>query len=562
MAKTPDLIILNEVISGQYSELTTPLSESEFFELFSISQVLKDIDLTWEQIELGNVGYGGDGGIDGFYCIINGELLCEDTDLSKFKGEVTFEINIVQSKKESGFTETTINKLISVTEDLLDISKDVSSLKSVYNNELLKSAELFQNALKQFLRRNPEIKFNYYYVTLGNDVHPNVERKSKKLKAKVLELFSGGVFNFSFVGSKRLLELSRQKPKTIYQLILSDSPISTISNAYVCLVKLSSYYQFITDSGSNYIKSMFEPNVRDYQGNVQVNQGIRDTLINPMGEDFWWLNNGITILSTKATLTGKTLTLESPMVVNGLQTSIEIFENFNQLSHDDDRSLLVRVIVPANIDSNERIIRATNSQTSIPIASLRATDNVHRDIEDFFKARGLFYDRRKNQYKNEGKPLDRIVSISFVAQAVMSVLLGRPDDARARPSTLLKNDEDYNLVFNPKYNPNTYLVSTKLLMRIEEYLRSSQLKLSRKDINNLKFYMTMFISWKLINKHNPEEKDLQQINLDEVTDDLLTTTFAEIQTIFLELGGDDTVAKGTDFVEAIKNKLRLETDKE
>ena len=74
--------------------------------------------------------------------------------------------------------------------------------------------------------------------------------------------------------------------------------------------------------------------------------------------------------------------------------------------------------------------------------------------------------------------------------------------------------------------------------------------------------MTMFISWKLINKHNPEEKDLQQINLDEVTDDLLTTTFAEIQTIFLELGGDDTVAKGTDFVEAIKNKLRLETDKE
>jgi len=82
----------------------------------------------------------------------------------------------------------------------------------------------------------------------------------------------------------------------------------------------------------------------------------------------------------------------------------------------DERSILVRVIVTEDAESRDRIIRATNSQTDIPSASLRATDKIHRDIEDFFATRGLFYDRRKNFYKNQGKPVRKIVSIGFLAQ--------------------------------------------------------------------------------------------------------------------------------------------------
>jgi len=55
----------------------------------------------------------------------------------------------------------------------------------------------------------------------------------------------------------------------------------------------------------------------------------------------------------------------------------------------DERSILVRVIVTEDAESRDRIIRATNSQTDIPSASLRATDKIHRDIEDFFATRGF-----------------------------------------------------------------------------------------------------------------------------------------------------------------------------
>jgi hypothetical protein len=112
----------------------------------------------------------------------------------------------------------------------------------------------------------------------------------------------------------------------------------------------------------------------------------------------------VTILCSSATHSGKILTIEDPQIVNGLQTSTEVYKNFSQKGAlADERNILVRVIVPTDGDSRDQIIKATNSQTTIPIASLRSTEKVNRDIEEYFRAHGLFYDRRKNLHKNEGR---------------------------------------------------------------------------------------------------------------------------------------------------------------
>ncbi len=44
--------------------------------------------------------------------------------------------------------------------------------------------------------------------------------------------------------------------------------------------------------------------------------------------DFWWLNNGVTILVTAATVVGRTIHLENIQIVNGLQTTETIFQFF------------------------------------------------------------------------------------------------------------------------------------------------------------------------------------------------------------------------------------------
>ena len=76
-------------------------------------------------------------------------------------------------------------------------------------------------------------------------------------------------------------------------------------------------------------------------------------------EDFWWLNNGVTILCSKATHSGKILTIENPEIVNGLQTSREL-HNFSCTPppEDDGRNILIRVIQPSSPESRDRIIKA------------------------------------------------------------------------------------------------------------------------------------------------------------------------------------------------------------
>lgn len=61
-------------------------------------------------------------------------------------------------------------------------------------------------------------------------------------------------------------------------------------------MKLKDYFDFITDDNDQIIKHIFEANVRDYQGKTSVNQEIKYTLEDGHPkEDFWWLNNGVTI---------------------------------------------------------------------------------------------------------------------------------------------------------------------------------------------------------------------------------------------------------------------------
>jgi CO/xanthine dehydrogenase FAD-binding subunit len=207
------------------------------------------------------------------------------------------------------------------------------------------------------------------------------------------------------------------------------------------------------------------------------------------------------------------LTIEDPQIVNGLQTSTEIWNHFrSNNTAEEKRNLLVRVIVPPAAESRDRIIRATNSQTQIPIASLRATEVIHRDIEEYLRPHGWFYDRRKNHYRNEGKPMERIVSIPHLAQAVMAIALQRPNDARARPSSLLKRNEDYDRVFNRTYPIPLYLNCAAMMKRVDQFVKSDAAGLDRKDQTNIRFYVAMDVGATLAGKPAPTPAEVAAIS--------------------------------------------------
>jgi len=431
--------ILAELFKQDFADNGVYSSEAQYFEFFSAKNILKNLELSDEEVENGVLGSGNDDGCDAIYTLFNGINITEDIlETISVGKESTIELIIVQAKRETSFSEDTIMKWKTTVSNLFEIGVNDAQYRTRYNEDVLNAFSLFRDLYVRLLRNTPKICISFYYTSFATEVHPNVRAQADELEDIVHKLYPNPKTEVSvqFWGAEELLHATQTQPEHKLSLPLAETPINVGTHRdFVALVNLAKYYHFIVTDNLELRKYIFEANVRDYQGHNAVNQDIQDTLLNSTGEEFWWLNNGITLVADEAILvTSKELVLTDPAVVNGLQTSNEIylyFQSHPERLNTEKRNVLVRIIVPESEDSRDRIILATNNQTNIPKSLLRANDPIHLQIELYLKGRGLYYDRRKNYYKNRGKKSTEIVSVSFLSQCMISLILHRPDYARA-----------------------------------------------------------------------------------------------------------------------------------
>lgn len=443
-------ILIKECVAQEYAEAASFENEAAYFEYFAAAQVLKDYDLSDEEIESGIIGAGNDGGCDAMYIFLNKNLILPDQiETIRISKESSVEVIIIQAKRENSFREDAIMKWKTVSDNLLQLSNSLEDFKTRYNEDVLELFRTFRDLHTKLIRNRVKLKFKFCYVSYAVECHPNVKQQAKELEMIVKRNYPSSMVYVDFIGADELFEKYNSLSETVVNLPLVEIPIGLGKNKdYVTLVSLAEYFKFITDENLGLRKRFFEANVRDYQGKNAVNSCIRDSLEDrDSEEDFWWLNNGITILASEAIMANnRELQLTNPEIVNGLQTSNEIYNYYSQnvaLLENEKRNILVRIIVPETEKVRDDIIFATNNQTNIPKSSLRVTDSIHLEIEMYFKSRGLYYDRRKNYYKNQGKKAKDIVGVSFLGQCLITLFLQKPDFARARPSTLLTDDETY-----------------------------------------------------------------------------------------------------------------------
>lgn len=548
--------LMKTCIHQEYEDTTNFSDESSYFEFFSSEQILKNNNLSDAEIESGIVDGGLDGGCDSIYVFLNGDLLTADqiNDLYASKGSV-LTLTIIQSKYTYSFKEAAIQNLKTVSENLLSISNDIDSFAGRYNESVRDGFRLFRDALTKLIRNQIKINIQYFYVTLASEIHPNVRQQADELKLKVKSLYPSSQVEFNFIGADELMALYYKDSDISINLSLADNPISLgQNNEYVALVNLGTYYQFITDESGKIRKGFFEANVRDYQGKNSVNNCIAESLAVIGIEDFWWLNNGITILAENISqITTRELTLKNPEIVNGLQTSTEIFNYFSENQdklNSENRNVLVRVIVPENETVRDNIIFATNNQTSIPKSSLRVTDTIHLQIEMYFKSRGLYYDRRKNYYKNQKKKSSDIVGVSFLAQCLISIILRKPDFARARPSTLLTDNETYSFLYEENQNLEAYYKAALLGKRVHHNLSMTG-TITPAERSDILFYLLYAITSKVTNKKEISFDDLASIDVFGMNESLIDSTKELIYAKYKELGGNGRVAKSSTFINDI-----------
>ncbi len=533
------------------------LPVSDAFEIYSIEQVLKDADLSDDEVRAGHFGGGDDGGIDGMFLFMNRILILDETPLPD--PALTVELVLLQAKNNNSFQEGTIEKLESFVRDLLDYSKPVSKLTHL-NSRVRDAIERFRTKYAQVMGSQHILKVSFHY-TSKSPTEPNhkVRTRVENLRRYVKSQLSDAEVSFDFWGCGRMLSAARAIPK--HDLVIEiRNHFSTNDGSVVCLVNLADFASFLKDEHGNLRTPILEPNVRDYQGKGNpVNADIRATLNETTAkEDFWWLNNGITILGEKCPIAGNKMTVFKPEIVNGLQTSHEVFAVFQaDQNRKDNRNILLRVIVAPERFSRNKIIKATNSQTAVNPVSLRATERIHFDIEDRLKLFGLFYDRRKGEYKRLEKPIAKIVSIRALAQAVMATLLQRPSDARARPQTLLNDSTTYDQIFNESYTRDMYAACVLLDRQVDDFLRQSSL--TRDEKRDIRYYLTMLMACELTESAKPDAAALAAV-LQECSKPIDTNLLSKHTNTALKaykkLGGTDKVAKGSELQKRLINAAK------
>jgi hypothetical protein len=538
-------------------------NKSEAFENVVNALLLEPYDLSVDEIDAGDTDGNGDGQIDALYILVNGTVMCDegdgdaDGDIPE-KGPLEIDIIIIQSKNTDSFAENPLKSIRTTVSDLVDLQRDYSTYLTQYSEVLQDKFALARKALLMSAGRAAKIRVQVFYATKGStdNIHATVAATAAALKTDLARLTATPNVEVTFVGAQTLIELSRV-PKTrkreleVQQVLSSDN-----GDSFACLITIDALVSFLSDEKGNLIRGLFDANVRDFLGKTEVNDAIRATL-ETLGEDenFWWLNNGITVVAASIDQKGKKLALNEPLLVNGLQTSNVLFGFMTDPDVDEttkerrrQQIVLMKLIVPPSEQIRDEIIKATNSQTHIPKPYLRGMDTVHRNIEDHLKSAGLFYERRKNQYKNLGKKRSTIVTLSEMAQALMAAFLFRSSDARGRPNSLLKLDDDYQSLFSEKYPLDSFKNVIVAKREIMDLLAKNYADDGSRFRNDIVYHVLCYISAKeFYNLTHAvsgwKSKVLAPVELNE--------DVASVVTMFRTAGGTDRVAKSPGFQKQI-----------
>jgi hypothetical protein len=431
MAKN-DVILIDGIIDQRIADRLPSGEKDEVFEFLVLEEALKDYDLSREELESGWTDGSGDGGIDGFYTLVNGHLLDDVEHFAWPRSDASIDVWLLICKHQSTFSQAPLDALLATIQELFDLSRDSDELAGTYSDDLLELRGLFHTAYRRLSISRPRVTFHIWYASRGdsNQIGESVKGRANQIETTIAGLFSSSSVEFHFTGAAELVALHRKSKKFSLDLPFIEY-LATGKNSYVLLVRLEDYWKFVSDENGQLRRYLFDSNVRDYLGPNQVNEDIALSLAGEAGPDFWWLNNGVTILATSATVPGKTIQLQDIQIVNGLQTTETIFRHFQAGSEASrGRALLVKILVSSETITRDLIIRATNNQTLVAIAALHATDKIQRDIEEILERYNWYYERRQNYYRNIGKPAARFVTPLYLASAVHALVFKNPNRAK------------------------------------------------------------------------------------------------------------------------------------
>ena len=437
----------------------------------------------------------GEEGLDAVAIVVNGTLVADPSDIESLletRSTLTVKYVFVQAKSSERWDGGDVLKFTRAVSGLFD-GKDIGS-SSVVEAALQVHAAVLDNAAR--LEENPQIRASYAAtgkLEQGTSAEKHLSELSDDLASR--ELFSA--VRCEAVDGAKLQQLYRSATTAATATIEFDSkvtlpPIEGVEQAYLGVLPAVELIKLLIDDDSGEIRrSVFEDNVRDFQGaEGPVNSRIRETLRGDDRGHFAVLNNGITIVVRDLRVTANTFRLTDFQVVNGAQTSNVLFSNRDVLADGADVLVPTRLIQTADEDLITAIVTATNSQTQVRFDELNARASAERHVEKFFAAseppRNLLYERRSKQYENRGDvvkarvidryTLVRATAATFADEAHLST--GYPMQLLARLAGAKRSEEFAQriLLFADSDEPAVYYAAASAHYRLDLFFKTSRIE--------------------------------------------------------------------------------------
>ncbi|ADW17674.1 Abortive phage infection [Desulfobulbus propionicus DSM 2032] len=232
--------------------------------------------------------------------------------------------------------------------------------------------------------------------------------------------------------------LQRVKPVNATLRLTGKAIVEDMNFSRVCIGRIP-----VTEIGAlmrNHGERLLERNIRRYLGlhGNRVNEGISATLLSDKPSDFYFFNNGLTLVCNDFSYNALQqsdymVKVENLQIVNGGQTCMTIFKTLEEMQQNDDSSLndasvLVRLykLPKDNEDLVLRITHATNSQNPVDLKDLRSNDEKQQRLSQSIQELGYTY--RRKRMETAAKATE--ITSGAAAEAILAVWRQAPHQAK------------------------------------------------------------------------------------------------------------------------------------
>lgn len=456
-------------------------SESSLFSRFVTYCVISKQTGNPASFEEFDVDDGQDTGLDAIAILVNDRVIHDKEDVDYFRnsGRLAVEFVFIQSKKSAKFDGGDIGKFLFGVKNFFSTSPTVSANESIQAYREIKDY-LYAHSIH--LKHPPTCRL--FYASTGkwtNDAFLSGRIESDLIELRKTELFSE--VKFSPIDAEKLKSTYRELRHRVEKSVQFEKhtilpKIDRAEEAYLGILPLDEFLKLITDEDGEIQKSLFYDNVRDFQGDNQVNSEIAETLKNPMTSGgFGILNNGVTIVAKSILKVGASFNVSDYQIVNGCQTSHVC--HINRASIGPNVFVPIKLIVTSDAELANQIIKATNRQTEVKLEAFESLSPFHRTLEEFYASfagdplRRLYYERRSKQYANTPVKPTSIITLAGQAQSYLGMFLNEPHSTHRYYGEILQSYRDR--LFVGSHSPHLYYSSGLSLSRIDEFFRNGDL---------------------------------------------------------------------------------------